>query len=89
MALQVVSAKQNVESVLNIIKDFVHFDQEMTSIRQQLANFRECDLMGIFKKIKILLFIKSRLKSQAKKDVKDFEQDHEFDEKFQSVEECY
>jgi len=57
-------------------------------VRQQLTNFTTCDIMAIYKKIQVLLFIKTRIQKEAKKNVKSFEQQRKFEVKFQTVEEC-
>eukprot|EP00356_Strombidium_inclinatum_P010433 CAMPEP_0170506192 /NCGR_PEP_ID=MMETSP0208-20121228/54000_1 /TAXON_ID=197538 /ORGANISM="Strombidium inclinatum, Strain S3" /LENGTH=57 /DNA_ID=CAMNT_0010787561 /DNA_START=382 /DNA_END=555 /DNA_ORIENTATION=- len=44
--------------------------------------------MAIYKKIQVLLFIKTRIQKEAKKNVKSFEQQRKFEVKFQTVEEC-
>ncbi len=46
---------------MGYVQDFVHFDSEMEHVREQLGSFATCDILAIFKKIEILLFIKTRI----------------------------
>lgn len=72
-------AKHNIEQVLLILQDFVHFDRDIETLKQKLEQFKtsdkrarpghsgqgdgeeEFDLLLVYRKIKIMLFLKDKM----------------------------
>ena len=64
-------AKQNLDAVTEIISDFNNFDKEIEKIDHYLndENFPEnVDLLRLFKKIKVMLFMKNKLQNNPELD---------------------
>ena len=78
-------AKNNIESVIRVLKDFVNFDEEIRKIQENL-NEEDCDIVTMYKKIKIMIAIKEKLESSN--DLT-FEQKKEFREKFGNIDSAY